>query len=373
MAGIYIHIPYCKQACHYCNFHFSTNTKSMQQMHEAMLLEIVRRKHELTHQKIDTIYFGGGTPGLLPQNMIIDFIECIQLNYQAQEVQEITIEVNPDDMTSEKLLAYRNAGVNRLSIGTQSFFEEDLLYMNRSHDAQAAKRCIQLARELGFKNLSIDLIYGFPLLSNEKWKHNFFEAIEQGITHISCYAMTVEPKTALNKMIQQQKVAQINNAQSAFQFELLMNWVEEIGWDHYEISNFASPNNRAMHNSNYWHGANYLGIGPSAHSFDGSRRCWNIANNAMYINGINNNLPIAEKEVLTAKQQLNEYIMTNIRLKEGIHLPSIKNKCSDAEWQLFLKEINAASNLFEKNNDFLFLNNQGKLFADKIASDLFFV
>jgi oxygen-independent coproporphyrinogen-3 oxidase len=269
-------------------------------------------------------------------------------------------------------------GINRLSVGTQSFFEEDLQYMNRSHDAKAAARCVQEAHDTGFNNISVDLIYGFPLLTNEKWKQNINTALALQITHLSCYAMTVEARTALEKMIRTEKLPPINHAQSAEQFEWLMHAIEDAGWEHYEISNFAKPNHRAVHNTNYWLGKHYLGIGPSAHSFDGSSRSWNIANNALFLKSIVEHKLPSEKEILTLHQQINEYIMTSLRMSDGMQLQKIKPNVTTEEWQLFCEELeknnvllNIPSNYQTNEGAIITLNNKGKLYADRIAGDLF--
>jgi oxygen-independent coproporphyrinogen III oxidase len=371
MAGIYIHVPYCKQACHYCNFHFSTNRSNSSEMMQAMIAEIQMRQSELSNQMVQTIYFGGGTPGILPSDTIAKMLDAMQSNFEIDKSAEVTLEVNPDDMHVVKLKEYLRMGINRLSVGTQSFFAEDLLYMNRSHDAKAAERCVQDAQDAGFDNISIDLIYGYPLLSNEKWKQNVQKALQLQVTHISAYAMTVEARTALEKMIRTKQVADINPAQSAEQFTNLMHWIADANWEHYEISNFAKKGHRAVHNTNYWLGENYLGIGPSAHSFDGANRQWNIANNAMYINAIQKNTLPAEKENLTTHQQLNEYIMTSLRMSDGMRIDKIKAVCNDAEWQLFMYELDKNKIYLTVDDHKVTLTNDGKLYADKIASDLF--
>jgi oxygen-independent coproporphyrinogen III oxidase len=295
----------------------------------------------------------------------------MQQNYIVNTNAEITLEVNPDDMHPQKLKEYLRMGINRLSVGTQSFFAEDLLYMNRSHDVKAAGRCVQDAQDVGFINISIDLIYGYPLLTDAKWKQNVQTALALGVTHLSAYAMTVEARTALEKMIRNKQVADINPAQSATQFTNLMHWIAEANWEHYEISNFAKQGHRAKHNTNYWLGENYIGVGPSAHSFDGQNRQWNIANNALYIKDILAGILPAEKENLTAHQQINEYIMTSLRMSDGMHLQKIKEVCNDAQWQEFLQEIEKNKSLLHIKNDTAILTNEGKLYADKIASDLF--
>jgi oxygen-independent coproporphyrinogen III oxidase len=373
MQGLYIHIPYCKQACHYCNFHFSTTLQSMNEMVEAICSEIKLRKSFFENPTIDTIYFGGGTPAILPLQALEKIIVTVQNNFDCSKTIEFTLEANPDDMTKEYLEGLKNLGVNRLSIGVQSFFEEDLIYMNRSHDAAAAKHCLELAHQTGFDNLSLDLIYGFPLLSDKKWLSNLNTTIEFGITHLSCYAMTVEPKTALAKKIQQKSLPDISDAQGSKQFDMLMNWLEKNNWQHYEISNCSKPGHHAIHNTNYWNGDAYLGIGPSAHSFDGKQeRSWNIANNAQYISALQKeNLP-SEKEILNAKDIANEYIMTALRMKDGINMQQLKGKMPLADYTEFESVLAMHPTYFTITNHSVSLTNTGKHYADTLASMLFF-
>jgi oxygen-independent coproporphyrinogen-3 oxidase len=286
MAGIYIHIPFCKKACHYCNFHFSTNLQAKNELIESLVSEIEIRKQYLNNERIDSIYFGGGTPSLLSSEDIALIMQSIKKHFYTIENLECTLEANPDDITIDKLWFWKENGINRLSIGIQSFFDEDLLYMNRSHNAMQAKECVQLAYHAGITNMSIDLIFGYPLLSDEKWESNLSEAFNLPVTHISCYAMTVEPKTALENFIRTSKERPIDAGQSARQFEYTMEQMGKHDFQQYEISNYAKKGSQAIHNSNYWRGIPYLGIGPSAHSFNGESRQWNISNNAIYIKSL---------------------------------------------------------------------------------------
>ena len=372
MAGIYIHIPFCRKACHYCNFHFSTTHSLLPQMIDAIVAEVLLQKDYL-QENIDTIYFGGGTPSLCTPEQIQCILHAIQMVFTVNDGAEITLESNPDDITEERLLAWRQMGVNRLSVGVQSFVEEDLRWMNRAHSATQATKCIQLAQQYGFNNLTIDLIYGTPTLSDEQWQQNVQTAIDLGVTHLSCYALTVEPKTALDKMIQQQKIANVDAEKQAQHFELLMQWLQEAGYEHYEISNFAKPGHRSRHNSSYWQGKNYLGLGPSAHSFNGKSRQWNIANNALYMTSINQQQIPSELEILTPTQQLNEYIMTSLRTMEGLSLQHVQQQWSDAMVTDILKDaqpyLQAGNMLFD--TQYLRLTNAGRLLADGIAADLF--
>ena len=323
MAGIYIHIPFCKQACYYCNFHFSTSLRRKNELVAALLSEINLRKDYLAGENIETMYFGGGTPSLCTKYEVQSMIESIRNTFNVFADAEVTLEANPDDITDEKLKEWKEAGINRLSIGVQSFFEEDLKWMNRAHTADQADQNLQLARKY-FENISIDLIYGNPLLNNEKWRQNIDRAVAFNIPHLSCYALTVEPKTPLYKMIREERTPDINPDKQSEQFLSLMQWMEEAGYEHYEISNFAKPGYRSRHNSSYWQGRKYIGVGPSAHSFDGKSRQWNVASNNIYIDSINKGIIPCEKEILTLTQKLNEYIMTSLRTIEGLDLDHIE-------------------------------------------------
>ena len=387
MAGIYIHIPFCKQACHYCNFHFATSLRYKNELIAALLKEI-----ELTDflsdlslstsssdgergansENIETIYFGGGTPSLLTKEELAAVLDKLKSRFEIVADAEITLEANPDDITQEKLLDWKAIGINRLSIGIQSFFEEDLKWMNRAHNAQQAMDNLILARK-HFDNITIDLIYGTPQLTDEKWKHNVDTAIALNIPHLSCYALTVEPKTPLDKMIQQHKSEAVDPDKQSEQFLLLMNWVKAAGYEHYEISNFAKTGWRSRHNSSYWQGKNYLGLGPSAHSFNGKERQWNIANNNIYIDSINKDILPVEKEELTNTQQLNEYIMTALRTMEGINFEVLRFKFGVERTAFLLRAKKfIENNLLRQEADALILTNEGKLLADGIAADLFY-
>lgn len=369
MSGVYIHIPFCRQACHYCNFHFATSLHYKNDLIAALLKEIVLQKKYLQQEKVETIYFGGGTPSLLPISDITLVMDALYQNFTIAPDKEITLEANPDDITEEKLKEWKEIGINRLSIGIQSFFEKDLQWMNRAHNAQQAIESLQLAMQY-FGNITIDLIYGTPQLTNERWKHNVDTAISLGIPHLSCYALTVEPKTPLDKLIKEHKSETINPNKQSEQFLLLMQWLEEAGYEHYEISNFAKTGWRSRHNSSYWQRKKYLGLGPSAHSFNGTERQWNVSNNNIYISSINKeNLPI-EKEELTDTQQLNEFIMTSLRTMEGLILDKV-----NASVRLKLQKESKKyidSGLIKLENNSLILTKEGKLLADGIAADLFF-
>ena len=372
MAGIYIHIPFCRQACHYCNFHFTTSLTRKNELIASLLKEMDIQRNYLQGETVETIYFGGGTPSLLPVPDIESLIDKIKTVLPVSKDAELTLEVNPDDISEEKLKAWRTAGINRLSMGIQSFFDEDLQWMNRAHSAEQAMKSLDLAVRY-FDNITIDLIYGTPQLTNEKWKHNVQRVLSVNIPHISCYALTVEPKTPLQKMILQGKSEDINPGKQSEQFLLLMQWLEEAGYEHYEISNFAKPGFRSRHNSSYWQGKKYLGIGPSAHSFDGTSRQWNLANNNIYIDSLSKDIIPFDKEILTANQQLNEYIMTSLRTIEGLNPDVVEERFGEKSRGLLL----SASEKYIQNGKMkspsgnLVLTKEGKLFADGIAADLF--
>jgi len=331
----------------------------------ALLKEIEIRSDYLKGESIETIYFGGGTPSLLSVEETKSLVEKIRLQFQVINDAEITIETNPDDITEEKLLGWKEVGINRLSIGIQSFFEEDLKWMNRAHNASQAIDSLKLATSL-FQNITIDLIYGTPLLTDEKWKQNVDTVIDLGIPHISCYALTIEPKTPLDKLIKQKQKEDIDPEKQASHFLLLMDWLGKAGYEHYEISNFAKPGMRSKHNSSYWSGKNYIGIGPSAHSYNGESRQWNIANNQTYIESVRKGIISFEKEMLTPTQKMNEYIMTALRTMEGLDLRRVQG----SELRVQSQEYIDKGKMIEENG-FLKLTREGKLFADGIAADLF--
>ena len=339
MAGIYIHIPFCRKACHYCNFHFSTALQGKNDFVQCLLKEMVLQKNYTGLQTIDTIYFGGGTPSLLLLSEMELIIGQLRRQFNISTDAEFTLEANPDDITAVKLNEWKNIGINRLSIGIQSFFEEDLKWMNRAHDAQQAKQCIELAQQAGFFNITIDLIYGTPTLTDERWKKNVHTALQYNIPHLSCYALTVEPRTALYHQIEKKKTSPINPNQQSNQFSLLMHWMQVAGYEHYEISNFSKPGYRSRHNSSYWKGNTYLGLGPSAHSYNGLTRQWNIANNALYIQSLQKNTVPFEIEHLSENEKLNEYIMIGLRTCEGISLEKFIGQFGITAQALLLKQI----------------------------------
>ena len=373
MAGIYIHIPFCRKACHYCNFHFSVSLKTRSEMINAICKEAELQQHYI-NEPVATIYFGGGTPSLLEITDLRLLIEKLYSLFPINNNAEITLETNPDDITEEKLTAWKDIGINRLSMGVQSFFQEDLQWMNRAHNAAQALQSIKLAQENGFENITIDLIYGTPTLTDEKWKQNIETAFKLNVPHLSCYALTVEPKTALEKMIATHKISAVDPEQQSRQFEILIQEAKAMDYEHYEISNFAKPGFRSRHNSSYWQQKNYLGLGPSAHSFNGTSRQWNIANNALYLQSISQQTIPAEIEMLTPTQKLNEYIMTSLRTMEGLDVNYVASHFGKDKANMIIKHSKKyiEQDLLLQQDENLILTQKGKLFADGIAADLFF-
>ena len=372
MSGIYIHIPFCKQACHYCDFHFSTNLKKKEEMVLALAKEIQLRKNEFQDEIVETIYFGGGTPSILSIEDLRFLIDEIYRNYKVVENPEITVEANPDDLTENRIIELSKNKVNRLSIGIQSFFEDDLKLMNRAHNVEEAKKCLEIATQY-FDNISIDLIYGVPKMSNEKWLQNIETALSFGVPHISSYALTVEPKTALHSFIQKGIIPQPDDEVAQEHFHILVDKLSENGFIHYELSNFGKENFFSKNNSSYWLGKKYIGIGPSAHSYDGKNRCWNVSNNSLYIKSIQENkLPI-EIETLTKTDRYNEYIMTGLRTIWGVSLERIEQEFG----KTYLDYLNKQAAKFIEDHllfvdeNILRTTKKGKFLSDGIASDLF--
>ena len=389
MSGIYIHIPFCKQACHYCDFHFSTSIKKKEEMVLALAKEIQMRKSELLdcarsdkEEVVETIYFGGGTPSVLQIADLRFLIEEVYKNYSVSKNPEITLEANPDDLTSLSIGAqsrtifedYKSIGINRLSIGIQSFFEEDLTMMNRAHNSAEAIECLKEATRY-FDNISLDLIYGIPGMSNEKWKQNIDTALSFGIPHISSYALTVEPKTALNKLIQTGKIAKPSDDLAQEHFQILVETLEKNNFIHYELSNFGKENYFSKNNSAYWLGKKYLGIGPSAHSYNGVSRSWNVSNNALYIKSIKENKLPNEIELLSKTDRYNEYIMTGLRTIWGVSLYRIEKEFGNTYLDYLHKQSQKfiSDGLLSVQNNILKTTAKGKFLTDGIASDLFYL
>lgn len=376
--GIYLHIPFCKQACHYCNYHFSTTLKKKGILVDAICKELILRKEELSGT-VDTIYFGGGTPSLLSEEELLLIFDTLNKNFKISENPEITLEANPDDLISKigeknKFEFFKEIGINRLSIGVQSFFEEDLKWMNRAHNSHEAMQSILDAKKF-FENITIDLIYGIPGMSEKRWKENLETAFSLNIPHLSCYALTVEPKTALEKFIETGKSAPVEDDLAKKHHEILIELTEEKGYDNYEFSNFGKPGFYSRNNSAYWEGKPYLGIGPSAHSFDGKSRSWNISNNTLFIKKIDEGILPSEKEILSVADRYNEYVMTRLRTASGISLEKVVSDFGKEYLDYLLKEAMPAlenKNLVLKN-DTLKVSKKGKFLTDGLAGDLFWV
>ena len=384
MPSIYLHIPFCKQACHYCNFHFSTSLKYKAEMVKAMLQELEVRQDYLIDKELDSIYFGGGTPSLLTEGELMLFFEQIEKRFTIKPGAEITLEANPDDLTKEKITALRRTPVNRLSIGVQSFFEEDLRFFNRAHNAREARICLEEACAAGFAGLTIDLIYGSPTTSDAHWEENLNITFGYDIPHVSCYALTVEERTALSHFIQTGKAPPVDEARAARQFGELVAAMQDHGYLQYEISNFARPGHFAAHNSSYWKGEPYLGLGPSAHSYNGESRQWNVANNAKYLRALQDlpgftkpaSLPtgLFEIEHLSPNDRYNEYVMTGLRTLWGVELFRLRQMGEDYE-RHFLRHIQSFIDTGQatQEGETVRLTDAGKFLADGIAAAVFVV
>lgn len=372
MAGIYIHIPFCKQACAYCDFHFSTIQKNKGEMVDAICNEIELRKDYLNNTQIDTIYFGGGTPSILNNTELEKIFSTLRKNYSWSENAEITLECNPDDLTREKLNELKAIGINRLSIGLQSFNDDELKWMNRAHSEKESEASIKLAKELGFKNITIDLIYGSKYTTLENWESTMQKALSLNVQHISSYNLTIENKTRLGNSFSKGAELPIDTEMSASQFQKMIELLETHGYEHYEISNFAKPGFISRHNSNYWRGHKYIGIGPSAHSYNGVSRQWNISNNSLYIKGIVAKNGYFNIETLSKLNKYDEYVLTGLRTKWGCDLNFIEQTFGEEFKTHFLTQINKYMPEFvtQTINSFT-LTNKGKLLADKIAMELF--
>ncbi|MEM9364251.1 MAG: radical SAM family heme chaperone HemW [Bacteroidota bacterium] len=374
MAGIYLHIPFCKQACHYCDFHFSTQLKVKDSMLNALTYELELRKEELDGEAIETIYFGGGTPSLLTTEELKILIQSVYDHFKVVENPEITLEANPDDISDPMLKNFSESPINRLSIGVQSFFEEDLKLMNRAHSSVQAEQSLREAKKY-FNNISIDLIYGIPGMNHQRWKKNIQKALEFDLPHISSYALTVEPRTALKKFIEKGLVQDVDDEQAQKQFHILLNMLEDQGYVNYEISNFGKPDYFSKNNSSYWQGKSYLGIGPSAHSFDGNIRSWNIRNNIKYIKAIKENILPIEREELSTKDRYNEYVMTGLRTVWGVSLEKVEEDFGK-QYLTYLQmqsEKYIHEHLLYQDEERILVTKKGKFLVDGIASDLFMV
>lgn len=374
MAGIYIHIPFCRKACHYCNFHFSTQTKHIEDFTKALIQEIQLQKNYL-QAPVETLYFGGGTPSLLNPSAFEAIYEAIQAHYTLSDNLEFTVEANPDDLDLEKAKSLKSLGVNRLSIGIQSFQPDALQWMNRAHSVEQSHAALTNVKLAGFENISTDLIYGTPHLSDSDLLADIQWLKHYEVPHISCYALTVEEKTALHTLIQNKKMDAVDSAHQARQFDIVVDALNRNGLEHYEISNFAKPGKRSKHNSNYWNRIPYLGLGPSAHSYNQGSRQWNIANNALYIQSIEKGIVPFEIETLELTTQYNEYMMIALRQMEGFSLSYIQQNFGASFYTHTLETLApfVQKGQLHTTEDRYALTNTAKFFADGIASDFFIV
>lgn len=382
MPGLYLHIPFCRQACNYCNFHFSTSLKLKKPLLAAMEKELQGRQDFFGGPVVlDSIYFGGGTPSLLSAEELERLFERINAAFAVADDAEITLEANPDDLTDEYLRSLRNTPVNRLSIGIQSFADEDLQWMNRAHHAGESRRCIESALALGFDQLTCDLIYGAPVTSDEQWAANIQTLLDYGIPHLSCYCLTVEPKTALSHFVKTGKSPAVEEEKATRQFLYLMDALETAGYEQYEISNFAKNGQYAKHNTSYWLGEPYLGLGPGAHSYNGQNRQWNLPNNPVYVKHLETPAPweslrglVWEEEILEAADRYNEYVMTGLRTQWGCRLEQIERMGAHFAGY-FRQQVQAFlhQGLVRGHNDVFTLSRSGKLLADFVSAELFWV
>ena len=373
MAGIYVHIPFCKQACFYCDFHFSTNQQRKADMVRAIAQELTIQTDYLGDSPIDSIYLGGGTPSLLTEDELCLLVDTIGQHYSVASAPEITLEANPDDLSPQKLKILKAAGINRLSIGIQSFYEPHLRYLNRAHSADEAKVCVQRALEAGFDDLSIDLIYAIPYPDHSVWQSDLAMAIELNPSHISSYCLTIEEKTVFGRWLRHQKIPPIDETFAAEQFEQLVSGLATAGYEQYEVSNFCQPHCESKHNSNYWKDTPYLGVGPGAHSFDGNSRQYNVANNAKYLKSLAELRIPYEREVLSRADRINEHIMTGLRTKWGCNLAWLQREFGYDLWseqKAYIERLIADKKAILEDHHLL-LTRDGKFLADGIAADFF--
>ncbi|MFB1013152.1 MAG: radical SAM family heme chaperone HemW [Bacteroidia bacterium] len=373
MAGIYIHIPFCKKACFYCDFHFSVSFQQKDEVVASLIKELKERKNFIGQEEVKTIYFGGGTPSVLSAGNISEILKEVYAQYNVNDNAEITFECNPDDLSKEYLKGLKECGVNRLSIGIQSLNDESLTWMNRSHNVTQALQAVDSAAALGFRDMTIDLIYGIPMLTEDEWRQTLKRALAMPINHLSAYSLTLEENTPYNKLVQQKKYKKPNDDDASRHFEILLEEIKLAGWEHYEVSNFCKAGNYSKHNTAYWQNVKYLGIGPSAHSFDGKSRHWNVRSNKEYIEKIQAGESVSESEELSTKDIVNETLLTGLRTKWGVNLAEVKeqyeydvaatNQTQIMEWQ--------QKDWLEMKDGVLRLRADGFLFADYIASELF--
>lgn len=373
MSGIYLHIPFCKSKCAYCNFFSLVTEKKMDDYVSALKKEIINRKSYLGDDVVKTIYFGGGTPSLLPVKYVDEILELLHENYNIISNPEVTLEINPDTIDKDKMLALKHLGVNRMSVGIQSFNDDDLRYLGRRHDSRHALQVLDDLSSVGFDRITLDLIYGMPTLTEEKWNHNLDIFFSTGISHLSAYALTVEPKTILGQKIEKEELQEVSEEDTIRHYNILVERTKENGFEHYEISNFAKEGCRSQHNSIYWQDVKYLGLGPSAHSYDGNSRQWNVSNLTKYMQLVEDSGEYYEKEILALDDKYNEYVMTSLRTSWGCNVDKIERDYGKSYTQHFLKNVKKyldSGIMLMKDNNFI-LTDEGMLFADGIAADLF--
>jgi len=373
MAGIYIHIPFCKQRCYYCDFHFTTSLKNKDAIIDAIIIELESRKNEIS-EEVETIYFGGGTPSIIETSDLEKVLNAIYKNYSVASNPEVTIEANPDDISISKLKELKETPINRFSVGIQSFHEKDLKFMNRAHNKSQADKCVPMIQDAGFDNITIDLIYGVPNQSVQEWNYNLDKAFGLNVPHISAYALTVEEKTPLNKLIQSGKYPDVSDEKAFNDFKILINKSREEKYIQYEISNFGKEGYFSKHNSSYWKGKQYLGVGPSAHSYNGAERRWNVANNKKYLENIKSD-GYFEKEVLSQQDVFNEYLMTGLRTIWGVSLKKISSEFNPSFIKYFLSKIDLlqVEGKIDIHGDIVTISENHKFQTDGITSDLFIV
>ena len=382
MSGIYLHIPFCKSKCAYCNFFSLVTEKKIDDYVLALKKEIINRKSYLGDDVVKTIYFGGGTPSLLPVKYVEEILELLHKNYNIISNPEVTLEINPDTIDKDKMLALKHLGVNRMSVGIQSFNDDDLRYLGRRHDSRHALQVLDDLSSVGFDRITLDLIYGMPTLTEEKWNHNLDIFFSTGISHLSAYALTVEPKTILGQKIEKEELQEVSEEDTIRHYNILVERTKENGFEHYEISNFAKEGCRSQHNSIYWQDVKYLGLGPSAHSYDGDSRQWNVSNLTKYIQFVNADIDTDadtdmgryyEREILSKEDKFNEYVMTSLRTSWGCDIEKISAKYGSPYSEHFLKNVKKYLESGEMLKDFntYRLTDEGMLFADGIAADLF--
>ncbi len=384
MSGIYLHIPFCKSKCAYCNFFSLVTEKKMDDYVSALKKEIINRKSYLGDDVVKTIYFGGGTPSLLPIKYVEEILDLLHENYNIISNPEVTLEINPDTIDKDKMMSLKRLGVNRMSVGIQSFNDDDLRYLGRRHDSRHALQVLDDLSSVGFDRITLDLIYGMPTLTEEKWNHNLDIFFSTGISHLSAYALTVEPKTILGQKIEKEELQEVSEEETIRHYNILVERTKENGFEHYEISNFAKEGCRSQHNSIYWQDVKYLGLGPSAHSYDGNSRQWNVSNLTKYIQFVNADIDTDtdadtdmgryyEREILSKEDKFNEYVMTSLRTSWGCNVDKIEHDYGKSYARHFLKNVKKyldSGIMLMKNNNFI-LTDEGMLFADGIAAELF--